>query len=206
MKCGRGCHQGTGWEKVWSGRRVLVTSRWDSRRSPACLPAEAARFAGLGASHPWVYLTLGDLPPPKLLGFSRLPFPFSKSLTAAPLDAPGHRGCSGIVSWIPEIRLSESRPAILEEIAVQTVLKIHVSILLPCLSGAPLAQVLYMNNLTSNFYLESTAREKCRRNLCLSRYCSVMESFSCRQILFSIGALSVSFPGLFCFFILRSRV
>lgn len=159
MKCGRGCHQGTGWEKVWSGRRVLVTSRWDSRRSPACLPAEAARFAGLGASHPWVYLTLGDLPPPKLLGFSRLPFPFSKSLTAAPLDAPGHRGCSGIVSWIPEIRLSESRPAILEEIAVQTVLKIHVSILLPCLSGAPLAQVLYMNNLTSNFYLESTARE-----------------------------------------------
>lgn len=63
------------------------------------------------------------------------------------------------VSWIPEIRLSESRPAILEEIAVQTVLKIHVSILLPCLSGAPLAQVLYMNNLTSNFYLESTAGE-----------------------------------------------
>jgi hypothetical protein len=37
--------------------------------------------------------------------------------------------------------------------------KILGSILLPCLSGVPLARVLYGNNLTSNFYLESTTED-----------------------------------------------
>lgn len=110
-------------------------------------------FTGVGASRPGVSLTLEDLPhpsPTKIIRSSWPPFPFSKCLAATALPyAQGHLGSSGI--GCPSDR---------------RIIAFHFgkfscsccSILIPCLPRIPLIQVLYMNNLTSNFYLESTTR------------------------------------------------